>query len=190
MYRKVGLFFLSLWLLFLSIIIITIDIPIYFGDDYKFVSAKELLSQNIIPIICIFCLIIGAISYFDFSFRIKGANQMPFKINKITDINYEPLTFLTTYIIPLVCFDFTKTRYLTVLLLLIVVICIMYIKTDLFYANPTLALLNYRIYNVDGEFKDGERTNIILISREKLKLDQRCDYIKLDDRIYFVKLKK
>ena len=50
MYRKVGLFFLSLWLLFLSIIIITIDIPIYFGDDYKFVIAKELLSQNIIPI--------------------------------------------------------------------------------------------------------------------------------------------
>lgn len=49
MYRKVGLFFLSLWLLFLSIIIITIDMPIYFGDDYKFVSAKELLSQNIIP---------------------------------------------------------------------------------------------------------------------------------------------
>ena len=115
---------------------------------------------------------------------------MPFKINKITDINYEPLTFLTTYIIPLVCFDLTKTRYLTVLLLLIVVICIIFIKTDLFYANPTLALLNYRIYNVDGEFKDGERTNIILISREKLKLNQRCDYIKLDDRIYFVKLKK
>ncbi|WP_424653440.1 anti-phage protein KwaA [Capnocytophaga sputigena] len=190
MYRKIGLFFLSLWLLFLSIIIITIDIPIYFGDNYKFVNLKELFLQNIVPFICILCLIIGIVSYFDFSFKIKGANQMPFKITKITDINYEHLTFLTTYIIPLVCFDFAKTRHLVVLLLLIIVICIIYIKTDLFYANPTLALLNYRIYNVDGEFKDGDRTNIILISREKLKLGQRCDYIKLDDRIYFVKLKK
>ncbi len=115
---------------------------------------------------------------------------MPFKIAKIENINYEHLTFLTTYIVPLVCFNFVDLRYQIVLLILIFVIAMIYIKTDLFYANPTLALLNYKIYKVDGDFKDGKRENLILISRNNLELKQRCDYIKLDNRIYFVKPKK
>ena len=108
---------------------------------------------------------------------------------KIENIDYEHLTFLTTYIVPLVCFNFVDTRYQLVLIILLVVIGVIYIRTDLFYANPTLALLNYRIYRVDGKFKDGIRENIVLISRKTLEVNQRVDYIKLDNRIYYAKPK-
>jgi len=190
MLRKIGLFFLSLWLFFILTIIITIKIPICFDDDCTFIGFIELIKTNLISFLCIICLFIGAYSYFDFTFKLKDANQMPFKIAKIENINYEHLTFLTTYIVPLVCFNFVDFRYQIVLLILIFVIAMIYIKTDLFYANPTLALLNYKIYRVDGDFKDGKRENLILISRKNLELNQRCDYIKLDNRIYFVKPKK
>lgn len=189
MYRKIGLFFLSLWLFFILTIIITADVPICFSNGCNFIGFRTLLSNNIIPLICIVCLLIGTYSYFDFSFKLKDATQIPFKISKIENIDYEHLTFLTTYIVPLVCFNFIEIRYQLVLIILLVVIGIIYIRTDLFYANPTLALLNYRIYRVDGEFKDGIRENIVLISRKTLEVNQRVDYIKLDNRIYYAKPK-
>jgi hypothetical protein len=61
-----------------------------------------------------------------------------------------------------------------------------YIRTDLFYANPTLAILRFRIYKVSGSFRGGEtRDNIILICREKLNKNDRVKYIKIDERIYY-----
>lgn len=189
MYRKIGLFFLSLWLFFILTIVITVNIPLCFSKSCEFIGFGYLFSENIIPLICLFCLIIGLYSFFDFSKKLKGATQIPFKITKIEGIDYEHLTFLTTYIVPLVCFNFVDNRYQIVLVILLVVIGIIYVRTDLFYANPTLALLNYRIYKINGEFKDGVRENIVLISRSKLENNQRCDYIKLDNRIYYAKPK-
>ena len=190
MKRKIGLFFLSLWLFFILTIIITIDVPISFSENWVFIGWYELLTKNIVPILSLIGLLIGAFSYFDFSYQLRSSTDMPFSITKIENIDYEHLTFLTTYIVPLVCFNFIDTRYQLVLLILLVVICIIYVRTDLFYANPTLALFGFRIYKVDGDFENGLRESIILISKDKLFNNQRCDYIKLDDRIYFAKLKK
>lgn len=190
MYRKIGLFILSLWLFFILTIIITVDMPICFYQECQFIGLNTLLSRNIIPLVSIFFLLIGVCSYMDFSYKLKDATQISFKIIKIVNIDYEHLTFLTTYIVPLVCFNFIDSRYQIVLVILLIVIGMIYIRTDLFYANPTLALLNYRIYRVNGDFKDGIRENIVLISRTKLELDQRIDYIKLDNYIYYAKAKK
>lgn len=189
MYRKIGLFFLSLWLFFILTIIITSNVPFCFTSDCEFIGYGTLISNNVIPIVCVICLVIGIYSYLDFSYKLKDATQIPFKITKIEGIDYEHLTFLTTYILPLVCFNFVDKRYQVVLVILLIVIGNIYIRTDLFYANPTLALLNYRIYRVDGNFKDGGRNNIVLISRCVLELNQRVDYIKLDNRIYYAKPK-
>lgn len=189
MTRKIGLFFLSLWLFFILTIIITIDIPVSFSDNWRFVGWFELLTNNVIPILCLVGIFIGFYSYFDFKYELKNATNMPFTISKIENINYEHLTFLTTYIVPLVCFNFIEIRYQIVLLVLLVVICVIYVKTDLFYANPTLALLGFKIYKIDGNFEEGKREGIILISKQNLSKDIRCDYIKLDERIYYAKVK-
>ncbi|TDX86569.1 anti-phage protein KwaA [Epilithonimonas xixisoli] len=188
--RKIGLFFLSMWLFFALTIIITGHIPLYYKSDWAFIGWEELLCKNIIPLLCLAGILIGIYSYFDFRFSLKDATNMPFTIKKIEGINYEHLTFLTTYIVPLVCFNFDNTRYQIVLLFLLIVICAIYVKTDLFYANPTLALLGFKIYKIDGNFEDGAREGIILISKENLSKDIRCDYIKLDERIYYAKIKQ
>ena len=189
MVRKVGLYFLSLWLLFLLAIIITIEVPTCFGDGCSFIGVSEFLMMNPIPILCVVCLLIGAIAYFDFLFQIKGSTNIPCKVEEVENIDYEHLTFLTTYIVPLVCFNFSDTRYIVVLGLLLIIIGIIYIRTDLFYANPTLALLKFRIFKVSASFKKSElKKGIIIISREEIKKDQRVNYIKLDDRIYYGKV--
>jgi hypothetical protein len=114
MIRKIGLFFLSLWLLFVLIIVITAKIPMCFSNESTFVGFKFLLTTNIIPVLCFIALIIGIFSYFDFRFQMKGTPELSFKINEIENIDYEHLTFLTTYIIPLVCFQFENFRYIIV----------------------------------------------------------------------------
>ncbi len=186
MKRKIGLFFLSLWLLFVLIIIITIDVPICFSGNCSFVGFFQLISSNVIPLLCILALIIGGISYFDFKHQIKGSPELSFEITEIESIDYEHLTFLTTYIIPLVCFQFDAFRYQLVFIIILAAIGIIYIRTDLFYANPTLAILQFRIYKIDGEFRGGKtRKGKILITRDKLSKEDYVKYLKLDERIYY-----
>ena len=186
MIRKIGLFFLSLWLLFVMIIIITAKVPVCFSKDCSFVGLSYLLSNNIIPLFSLLALAIGFVSYFDFKHQMKGTPELSFKITEVENIDYEHLTFLTTYIIPLVCFQFENLRYIIVFVILLIVIGSIYIRTDLFYANPTLAILQFRIYKVTGEFRNGEiRESRILISKDKLTKEDRVKYFKLDERIYY-----
>lgn len=184
--KKVGLYVISLWLLFLLVIIITIKIPFCWGDNCHFIGFNQLNTAIIIPFICLFFLFWGIYEFKRFKFDIEGSTNIPFKLVKVESINYEHLTFLATYIIPLVTFDFESVRYLIVLALLLVFMGVIYIKTDLFYANPSLALLGFHIYKADGLFKgDDTRENIIIITRTKLSKNERVSYIKLDERIYY-----
>jgi hypothetical protein len=146
-----------------------------------------LAMSNPLPIASILALLYCLFAFFRFDFDLKGATEIPFEIRKLENINYEHLTFLATYVIPLISFNFENSRQLIVLALLFVAMGVIYIKTDLFYANPSLALLGFYIYRANGHFKNGEREGIILICRGRLTEKQRVSYIKLDDRIYYVK---
>ncbi|WP_299077295.1 anti-phage protein KwaA [uncultured Paraglaciecola sp.] len=185
--RKIDLYILSLALLFVFFIIITLNIPMCFGDGCKPVGIDYLVSSNIVSCVCFAMLVYCVIAYKRFSFDLNGATDIPFEITKIQGINYEHLTFLATYVVPLISFDFGSVRQMIVLALLLIVMGIIYIKTDLFYANPSLALLGFHIYEADGNFKNGDRDGMILICRGRLSRGEKVEYIKLDERIYYVK---
>jgi hypothetical protein len=149
-------------------------------------SWGELAHDNILSMISVILLGYSLWAYKKFDFDLKGATELPFEIKKIESINYEHLTFLATYVVPLISFDFDVGRQLAVLFLLLIIMGVIYIKTDLFYANPSLALLGFHIYRADGNFKVGDRENIILICKGPLTTGEKVAYIRLDERIYFV----
>lgn len=186
---KVGLYITSLWLLFLLLIILTIDIPITFSSNYTFIGFDELLKRNIVPVVSIIFLLIGIRYYFRFNYKFKGTAPLQIKVEEIKNVNYEHITFLTTYIIPLLSFDISKPRYLVLLFLLLIIIGAIYIKTDLFYANPTLALLGYHIYKTTGSRHiEGEIScykDIIVITRTKILSNDEIQLSFLSDNIYF-----
>lgn len=185
--RKIDLYILSLGLLFVFILIMTVKFPEGVIDLHHFSSWTRFFSLNIFPSIIFLCLLYAVFAYFRFDFDLKGATDIPFEVTKVEGINYEHLTFLATYVIPLISFEFSSARQLAVFVLLLLVMGVIYIKTDLFYANPSLALLGFQIYRANGSFKVGNRENIILISKCKLVENQKLRYIKLDERIYYVK---
>ena len=199
------MYILSLALLFAFFIIITIDIPkIGFNlmsiQEWKETGLpnmrlnisnlevwKNIFSSNAITIISVIMLLYSYYAYKKFEFDLNGATEIPFEVTKTESINYEHLTFLATYIISLISFDFENMRQMMVLGLLLIVMGVIYIKTDLFYANPSLSLLGFHIYRVDGSFKIGDRENIIVISRSNIEKGDKVQYIRLDDRIYYIK---
>lgn len=188
--QKIELYILSLWFLFVLIIIVTAEIPICLEAGCSFVGLRALGAKNIVPLVSLFFVLAGAFFYYRFKYRIAGSKSLPIKILNIQDLNYEHLTFLTTYIIPLICFNLESVRYLLALGILLVVIGAIYIQTDKFYANPTLAILGFRLYQADIENRLGIKTQITLICMNKLSRGDYVDYQLLDEKIYFVRSKK
>ncbi|MEX5685435.1 MULTISPECIES: anti-phage protein KwaA [Pseudomonas] len=185
--EKFELYILSLWFLFLLIIVVTIDVPFCYGSNCKFIGFLTLLQGNIVPLIAFLFLLFGTAFYFRFDYRIAGNKSIAAKIVKIEDVNYEHLTFLTTYIIPLICFNLTSVRYLFALAMLLFIIGIIYIKTDKFYANPTLAVLGFRVYKVNLQTRVGLKEGVVVISKERLAEGDQINRLGLDDKVYFVR---
>lgn len=183
---KILMYILSLWFLFFFVIILTVKIPICL-IDCSFIGFTTLFKNNWLPMICLFFIIIGCFAYKFFSYYIEGNREIPFTIESIETLNFEHLIFLATYIIPLISIDFEKSRSPIIFFLLIFLMGAIYIKTDLFYANPSLALLGFKIYKANGNFKNNiNKPNIILISQSSISSGDKVSYRKLDDRIYFV----
>lgn len=186
---KVQLYVMSLWLLFVLIFMLTVDIPITFSPNAKFIGFGVLFSRNVLPIISIGMVIIGVFLTKNIQYRWKGVTNPPYRIKKIKNENYEYLTFLTTYIIPLICIDLSSIRYVLVLAILLILIGFIFIKMDLYYGNPTLALLGYRLYRAEIDQIDNQ-DGIVVISRDRLSSGSSIEWMEVSDNIWFVKESK
>jgi hypothetical protein len=67
---------------------------------------------------------------------------------------------------------------------MLVVIGIIYVKTNFFYTNPTLSLFGVYVYYITF---DSDENKIIAISRMKLNQGQVISRRWIDENIYFVK---
>ncbi len=191
MWQKIELYIISLWLLFALLFINKIQFPICFDSNCSFIGFKQLFLINIVPTFSLIFLIVGGVFYFRFDYNIvKAAPSLPKKITKIENMNFETLSFLITYIIPLVCFDLDfdldKNRNLLMLVLILILIGCIYVRTNIFYTNPALALLGYRIYKIDTT----ETKDMIVIVKGKIKISESIYPVKIDENIYFVKQAK
>lgn len=182
---KLSLYFISLWILLFMLIILKIDIT----DISLSVKAEHLqliLKKNIVPSICGILILLGGIGYVFFIDALNNAKNLPVKIEECQSINYENLSFLATYIIPMVCFPMESRREIFVLFSVIIIIGCIFIKTNLFYTNPSLVLLGFNVYTVCDENKEHLNADIIII-KGKLKKGDSIKYIKLGDNVFFAR---
>lgn len=181
---KVGMYLLSLWLLFVLIFVNKVSIDICL--ECKFADNQELIDiakANVLPLICVGLLLVSVACYFRFRYLIAGAQDGPLCIESIEDKNAEHLVFLATYVVPLVGFGLDNVRQIINLGITLGLLGALYVRTNLFYANPTLALLGFRIFNVT--FQDGPA---ILIANSGLEKGDAVNVLKLDKNIYFATL--
>jgi hypothetical protein len=178
---KCGMYVLSLCLLFIIIIIKQIEVP-------TSCTISALLKANIIPAICFFLLMFSAWFYFQFDSMTKGSKKGPYKIVKIENANSDYLVFLTSYIIPLIGFELETVRQIIYFSIILIALGLMYIKTNLFYANPTLSLFNFMIYKVNYECENNKPVESgILLTKEKLSLYDEILIINLGNNISYAR---
>ena len=178
MRSKIEVYIMSLGLLFFLLMIKAIDIPIYWGADWMFVGWEYLLIHNIATLVFLLCFIGSIICRKRFINSLEGNKDLPCSIQKLKNANYEYLTFLTTYIIPLICFDPNNLKDCILLGVLLILLGILLIKTNLYYLNPSLAILGFNIYLADILYKNSTINDVIIIS--KIRLKQNDEFFKHD----------
>lgn len=185
---KLSLYLISLWILFFMLIVLKLDISTI-PFKLKFADIGEFLYRNSVSGICVVFILLGGVGYWWFKDSLNNAKQLPVEIRECESINYENLSFLATYIIPLVCFPMETEREVFVMFSVIVIIGCIFVKTDLYYTNPSLILLGFNVYRVstnsDKEFRQG-----IAIIKGKLKKGDSIKYLALSDNVYFGRIVK
>lgn len=181
---KIGLYIVSLVLLFISIIIKTYN-HFSFNICSSWPCTKSYLLANIPSLVCLIFIAIGLIVYQLYFRELNGDFAHPKTIRSIENISNNHLSFLATYILPFVTFDFHDNRNWIILIFMLVIIGIIYVRTNFFYTNPTLSLFGVYVYYLTF---DSDENKIIAISRGKLKQGQIVRRRLIDENIYFVKL--
>lgn len=187
---KVGMYLLSLWLLLVLIFVNKIDIDLCFGC--KFASWAELsaiAAKNYLPSMCVAVLVVSLAFYAVFTRIIQGAKDGPFKVVEIEDKSADHLVFLATYVIPLLSFSLDTSRQVVSLVITLTLIGAIYVRTNLFYANPTLSLLGFKICTV--KFEQGgagvPTGAAVLIAREDIDPGTSVNMLRLDKNIFFAR---
>jgi hypothetical protein len=115
---------------------------------------------------------------------LEGDLRLPVTIENIKNVNYEYFALLVT-IISLVAFDFTTLRGLILLVVLFLILGAIFIKTELFYSNPSFALLGFHIYKADTN--NELLKNKIFITKDKINNLDQVKYMKISEIVYFIK---
>lgn len=184
MWQKIKLYIISLGFLFILLFIN--KIPYCFIGECNFVGFYKLFTEHVVATFCLVFITLGTYFYWRFNYKfVKGATTLPKTIKRVEDLNFETLSFFITYVIPLMCFDLDFNldagRNFLMLILVLILIGWIYVKTNIFYTNPTLAILGYRIYKIDTETTQ----NIVVIVKEKLKEGDNIYTKLIDENIYF-----
>lgn len=185
---KLSLYLISLWILFFMLIVLKLDISTI-PFKLNLTDIREFLYRNSVSSICLVFILLGGVGYWWFKDSLNNAKQLPVEVRECESINYENLSFLATYIIPLVCFPMETEREIFVMFSVIVIIGCIFVKTDLYYTNPSLILIGFNVYRVctnsEKEFRQG-----IVIIKGKLKKGDSIKYLILSDNVYFGRIVK
>jgi hypothetical protein len=182
---KVEMYLLSLWLLFVLIFVLKFDLPYCWGEGCKFIGVKQLISKNVVSLSALLLGFAGIWSYFNFAFFVQGNERLAVEVDEVENINSEHLVFLATYIIPLVGLNLEHVRQVIVLCIILVSLGLVYIKTDMFYANPSLAILGFKIFKCKIKGKDGH--GVIVILKGSVNRGDSIGYVQLDERVWFAR---
>lgn len=189
---KIRFYVMSLGLLFALVAFLTADINAIYSNVTGYQKIIMLLKENVIAILTFILFIISLIMVLYTKYEWRGSTNPPYIISVVKNENYEYMTFMTTYIIPLICIDLSSVRYVIVLVILLVVSGFIFVKMDLYYANPILALMRYRLYRVklQNVDEDNQIDEVILITKDQLMSGMAVKWIKIDNSVWVAKENK
>jgi hypothetical protein len=90
------------------------------------------------------------------------AGAMQFTLIKITTREQDVLTYISTYILPLVSLNVSTWNEITVTILLILLMLWLSLRSDLLFVNPLIFALGFYLYSAETP-----QGNVLLISKKE-----------------------
>ena len=154
-------------------------------------SAKEFIYLNFILLfVLLFCVIWVILSvwfYIEFKAFQYTDKQSGYDIIIKNERGEDSLNFFLTLILPLLIDDIARWQGASVFFLVLFMICVLLYKTRLFYANPVLSILGYKV--VEFEFSENSKVskkNLIGIYNGKIT-NNNIMYKTITDTVYYIK---
>ncbi len=185
---KILLYSLSLVPLYFLLIIQNLNFSTFnkfsiYWWDIKFYI--QIISNNTISIFLFLLIIISYFTFKKLTSELNSRENLPKEFTNIKNIDFNHLTFIATYIIPLLAFQLDTTKDIVFLILLLSFIGVIYIKTNLYYLNPIFILFNISVFSAT----DKNNNECILMSKEKISSTEILHFTMLGD-IYYVEKDK
>lgn len=184
---KVGFYFLSMVFFLVIVMILGTDIPVYFGDDWEFIGCQVFLKKGVlIPLLCLMLIITSVLFFMWLHKWNKGSRLGPVTETKYENVSGDVMSFVASYFFPLVSFNLSATwQHAVVLFLLFILIGVIYVQANIYYCNPTLMVLGFRVYKVTGKSGKGKNFQQTVISWGALKDGEAFKYIPIDTNTSF-----
>lgn len=141
---------------------------------------------NIVTLLTGCMLTIGLCSIHYIYCRLKGSpDTLPVMITDWKDLQQDYVSSLTTMIssFSVLLMDYDSYRDLLILFVLVATLYICYTQTNLYYANPIMALLGYKIAKVENNTPELPSGSILLYRGD---LEHPISFHKVADNVYIV----
>lgn len=175
------------FLLVVKIIIDNKDYLVYDGFTMKglIIFVKKFSFLSLLLILCLYAYIGTKITLG--KIQSARASAYPVNVNSIKPKNEESLSYLITYVIPLLTTSFTGLYEIISFIVLFVIYFKLYSSSSLIIINPILNM-KYGLYELDYKINSNniEIKNALIISQRKwIDEGDELELIKLNHRIYF-----
>lgn len=156
-------------------------------------NLKEFLIVNRILVLVIgFCCIWLALSitfYIKFMAFQRCESNSGYIIENVKENKEASLNFFMTLIVPLLIDDVQRIQGALTFAVIVAMMCVLLYKTNLFYANPVLAVLGYRIYSFTFQSNcEFGKKEYVCITREKLSDCDSVKYKKIQDGVFCLRV--
>lgn len=191
MRQKVALYILSMTMFFIMVGLLCMNIPICFDEDAEFIGFESLWNNiRFGLLIIVLTLIVEYLTYrFLKNMWENTAEELSVKVVEVSEENYDTLTFIASFVIPLVSFQFHQLSHWVALMLLIVAIGYIFCHSKGYYTNPTLVLMKFHLYKLTVETQQVEgdnRKHLVMISRKDIEKGTKFRYVKISKEVGYV----
>lgn len=155
----------------------------YYKIDIE-IESKLTLLMNITVYVFSLLAIIGVIGLIKMAYSFRGTKDLPVNVCNIEEYKENSLIFFVTYILPLITIDINNMRNYWCFNIILSIIFILCYKTNLWYCNPILSILNYKTYKVSTKSK-----SFIAISKDYIKVDDAIEILEISEDVMYVRKK-
>lgn len=158
----------------------------------QILGSREFIVANlpllIVMVICIIWIVLAIAFLFIFNAFKYADRKSGYSIAIIENKEEDSLNFFLALILPLLVDDVNTWQGMALFIVVIILIWGLLSSTKLYYANPVLSLLGYRITEIAFiENKEKGEKPFIAISRGKLNEKHCIEYKDIAENVLFVK---